>query len=125
MTSPHLFFAQLDLGQAHPLFTSPGGWTWKSFILPGTLVLLTLVLVCWAAFLRKRPRQHSHHHHHHHHRSSGKSESPGADAGQSQDGERRRRRRRRRREHRPRNPTLAETGGLPPMRTDKPAEPLP
>ena len=28
------------------------------------------------------------------------------------------RRRRRRRHHRPRNPTLAETGGLPPMRGD-------
>ena len=30
------------------------------------------------------------------------------------------RHRRRRREHRPRNPTLAETGGLPPIRADKP-----
>jgi hypothetical protein len=30
------------------------------------------------------------------------------------------RHRRRRHEHRPRNPTLAETGGLPPIRTEKP-----
>jgi hypothetical protein len=36
---------------------------------------------------------------------------------------RRRRRRRRRREHRPRNPTLAETGGLPPIRTEAPPGP--
>ncbi len=32
---------------------------------------------------------------------------------------------RRRREHRPRNPTLAETGGLPPVRKDDPAPPTP
>jgi FtsZ-interacting cell division protein ZipA len=32
---------------------------------------------------------------------------------------------RRRREHRPRNPTLAETGGLPPIRTDAPPPPNP
>ena len=35
----------------------------------------------------------------------------------------RRRREHRRREHRPRNPTLAETGGLPPLRSDHPLEP--
>jgi hypothetical protein len=33
-----------------------------------------------------------------------------------------RRRRRRRREHRPRNPTLAETGGLPPVRNQPPRD---
>jgi hypothetical protein len=31
---------------------------------------------------------------------------------------------RHRREHRPRNPTLAETGGLPPLRSDAPLETL-
>ena len=34
---------------------------------------------------------------------------------------RHRRRRRRRRDHAPRNPTLAETGGLPPSRPDSPS----
>jgi hypothetical protein len=33
--------------------------------------------------------------------------------------------RRRRREHRQRNPTLAETRGLPPMRAERPPEPFP
>jgi hypothetical protein len=33
----------------------------------------------------------------------------------------RRKLRRRRRDHRPRNPTLAETGGLPPIRPDGPS----
>jgi hypothetical protein len=40
-------------------------------------------------------------------------------------GDRRKRRHRRRREHRPRNPTLAETGGLPPVRTGRPPDPYP
>ena len=35
-----------------------------------------------------------------------------------------RKRHRRRHEHRPRNPTRAETGGLPPARTDNPANRL-
>jgi hypothetical protein len=122
MTSPHLFLAQLDLGQPRPPWD---GLTLKSLMMPGALGLVTLLLLCWAAFFRKRRRQHSHRHHHHHPRSSGQFESSGADAGQGQEGQRKRRRRRRRREHRPRNPTLAETGGLPPVRTDKPAEPLP
>jgi hypothetical protein len=34
----------------------------------------------------------------------------------------RRKWRRRRRDHRPRNPTLAETGGLPPIRQPRPPE---
>jgi hypothetical protein len=34
-----------------------------------------------------------------------------------------RRRRKRLREHRPRNPTLAEAGGLPPLRDDPPKPP--
>ncbi len=36
--------------------------------------------------------------------------------------DKRERKRRRRREHRPRNPTLAETGGLPPIRTERPPD---
>jgi hypothetical protein len=45
-------------------------------------------------------------------------------AASSQGGRRRRKWHRRRREHRPRNPTLAETGGLPPIRSeDQPPAP--
>ena len=39
--------------------------------------------------------------------------------------QRKRKRRRRRREHRPRNPTLAQTGGLPPVRSENSAGPTP
>jgi len=78
-----------------------------------------LVLLLWARFLRRRPRQH---------RSHGSSRreraveaDPGASGEEGQEavddgGRKRRRRRAARREHRPRNPTLAETGGLPPSR---------
>ena len=39
--------------------------------------------------------------------------------------EKRRRRRRSHHRHRPRNPTLAETGGLPPIRPEDPPEAKP
>ena len=92
-------------------------------ILLGAVSIVTLAVFIWAAYIRKGPRRHSHHHHHHSHSSSASPpESPDVGA----NGEKRyRRKRRRRREHRPRNPTLAETGGLPPVRTEHPPEPLP
>ena len=83
----------------------------------------------WAVYFRKRPRDgsshpHSRHHHHHHHQSAQES-APAGNGADAVNGEsKRRRRRRRRREHRPRNPTLAETGGLPPIRTEQPPDRL-
>lgn len=80
---------------------------------------LMIVLLIWAKYFRKTSRHHTgprvshrviegeisggeggsrHHHHHHRHR-------------------------RHRRDHRPRNPTLAETGGLPPPRPQDQAPP--
>lgn len=96
------------------------------FIVLGAVALVSVALLVWAAFFRNRRRHHSHHHHHHHHDASAESLTPGTDGAPASDSpEPRRRRRRRRREHRPRNPTLAETGGLPPIRPDKPPEHLP
>lgn len=94
----------------------------------GAVSVVTLCIFIWAAYFRKRPRQHSHRRDHHHHRSQDKKQSEDLPTSveSEQDPERRyRRKRRRRREHRPRNPTLAETGGLPPLRTERPADPLP
>jgi type VI protein secretion system component VasK len=111
-----------------PTDVLPGAWHWMGLTLKELLMLLgavsvvTLCLFIWAAYFRKRPRQHSHRHHHH------QPEADGAPANleSEQDDERRyRKKRRRRREHRPRNPTLAETGGLPPLRTERPVDPLP
>jgi hypothetical protein len=91
----------------------------------GAVALVTLLLFLWAVYVRKKPHRHSHHHHHH---SPDPEEASASsiDSDSEVSGERRyRRKRRRRREHRPRNPTLAETGGLPPLRTEHPPDPLP
>jgi hypothetical protein len=102
-----------------------GGWKMDHasrdfFIISGALAVLTLILLAWAAFVRKRKRtqstgrsrRHSH------------SPSPSVVETENLDESRhpRRKWRRRRREHRPRNPTLAETGGLPPIRPEEPGD---
>ena len=90
-------------------------------LLLGALFGLTLLLVIWAKYLRreKRPRRRS---------SSAKDHelvpvvkaNEEEDEEEDEDGEpgtnHRRKFRKRRRDHRGRNPTLAETGGLPPLR---------
>jgi hypothetical protein len=89
----------------------------------GAIGLVTLLVLLWAIFLRKsRRRRHSHHHSHEH--SSRPTEAPegpneDADLSPAQDRCNPRRERRRRRS---RNPTLAETGGLPPVRPDDPPD---
>ena len=95
-------------------------------IILGAIGLVTLLVLVWAAFIRrKRRRRHSHHHHHH--QSDRPAELPAAS--QKEDvaapPEKRRRRRHSRHRHRPRNPTLAETGGLPPIRSENPPESRP
>jgi FtsZ-interacting cell division protein ZipA len=101
-------------------------------IILGAVALVALLALVWAAFFRKpRRHRHSHHHHHHHHHRHHHSDEPSerpiapneADASVPQE----RRRRRRRSHHRPRplNPTLAETGGLPPIRPEDPPEAAP
>ncbi len=78
-------------------------------VVMGIGLILMLALAVWAKFIRKPSGQQS---------SKGdKNRSvPDVSALSSEDSEsqrRRKKRRRRRRDHRPRNPTLAETGGLP------------
>jgi hypothetical protein len=81
-------------------------------LIVGALLILALVLYLWIYLARRDRRRHrSRHgnlvlaeaadHHHHHHR----------------------RRRRSRSDALPRNPTLQETGGLPPPREDESEEP--
>lgn len=74
-----------------------------SGILPVALVVLGVLaaLLLWAVFLRRSPRGP---------RDRVLSDDPPRSG--------RRRRRHRRRDHRPSNPTLAETGGLPPVKPD-------
>lgn len=119
----------------------------ESIVLFGAIGLVVLALLGWAYLYysnrrhgHRRHRHHRHHGHHHHRHDQPESERDGRDLAEasasgeeslrddaSESGEhserRYRRRRHRRREHRPRNPTLAETGGLPPIRTDAPPGP--
>jgi|ERR1043166_1593082 hypothetical protein len=80
-----------------------------SLILVGLAVVLGLLLLAWATFIRKRRRPGS--------SPSRRHTLPGIFENAARRHSRRKKRRRNRvREHRPRNPTLADTGGLPPPR---------
>ena len=92
----------------------------------GAIGLVTLLALIWAIFLRKRRRRrHSHHHAHRH--ESPPTETPAApnDEDATAPPQKRRKWRRSHRKHHQRNPTLAETGGLPPVRPDSPPETQP
>jgi hypothetical protein len=72
--------------------------------------VVTLLVIIWAIFIRKRPDD-----------SSRRYSYPSRDSDKdntSESGAKASRRSRRRRKRRSLNPTLAETGGLPPIRAD-------
>lgn len=83
-------------------------------LLIAALALISLLALGWALIIRKPGRRH-----HRHHRQKARAHTPAT----GQDPPRRRWHRRRRQDHRPRNPTLAETGGLPPVRSGPPLDP--
>lgn len=105
MTFPiQILSASLPDGTPLPKNLAPGAQHSLQGFFPIVLivVLVILGLLVWAVFIRRRPKS----------RKRGvildeSTASEGESSGK-------RRRRRRRREHRSRNPTRAETGGLPP-----------
>ena len=150
-----LLAADMELGikgaAGTPLDKGAGLVLGDVLLVLGAVLAVSLALVVWAKYLR-RSKHHSHHHHHHNRRSgedlapvarptpavapAGESspnpsfppsEEAAADSDDStsRHHHRHQRRRIRRREHRPRNPTLAETGGLPPMRNPETPPPSP
>lgn len=122
MSNFPLLLAAVDSEDFAGAWHNPSGSTKQYLVMLGAMAVVAAALLIWAAYFRKR-RRHSHHHHHHHH-SSTPASGPVPNATESISNQHKRRRRRRR-EHRPRNPTLAETGGLPPIRLDKPSGPVP
>ena len=98
-----------------------GFWTnrmtagaWDGLMLLGALLLVVLLVLIWAVFLRQRR-----HRHRSRHRRSGEVAVPIPSAAESRkEPFSLRRRKRRHSEYLSRNPTLAETGGLPPLRQD-------
>ena len=92
------------------------------FILLGVILLVVLIVLFWAYAIRKRKNPMRKHHHHH---RKGVREQFKQNAGDIKELIRQRRHGHHH-EQRPLNPTLAQTGGLPPLReTDKPSQPPP
>ena len=116
MTRFVLLLAQLEglnpLGPMPPV-SKTTGLVFRDMALIGAAVLgLSLLLILWARRYARRSKRHRHEH---------RSESrPVGDEESSTRHHHRHRHRRRRRRHSPAergsNPTLAETGGLPPIR---------
>lgn len=91
----------------------------ENLIIFGALLLVSLLLLGWALLSRKKRRRAARREERRHRRSTFQN----ARKGVSEIKELVRDHSRRRRQHRPRNPTLAETGGLPPLRRDEPPPP--
>lgn len=111
----------LLLGQLMPGKPAPISPAWWDFLLVGGVALgLALVVFALVAFTRRsskhrsrsrRPEILKHTAEHLREREAGASFDEDKETNDD-----RRRRKRRRRDHRPRNPSLAEAGGLPPER---------
>ena len=113
MTPPSFFFAQIETLINQPVQKSVSTTVRDTFIIIGCALVLAAVLFGATYLYRKRKP-----HHHHHHYPDPK---PLEDSEESAPSRRKSRRRRRKPDHpdkRPRNPTLSETGGLPPMRQE-------
>lgn len=126
MSGFHLILAQTDgvrdlLGQ--PPRGSGGFDATDTLIILAFIFLLAVALFSWAYFIRKRPEERlgaraltrtSHRRSRH---AEDRSETRSSHRGRT-----RRRRRHRSEEHGRRNPTLGETGGLPPPRPEEPED---
>ena len=97
----------------------------EHLIVFGAMAAVILAVLVWAVFFRKRRRRRIRVSHSHSGHDSGGFSAPLPGQSANVANRRHHHRRKRRREHRPRNPTLAETSGLPPLRTDNPPEPFP
>ena len=110
MTSPSAFFAQIETLINAPVQKSISTTLRDTLIIVGCALVLGAILFAGAFYFRKRR---SHHHHQYPAAVTLPEEAPTS--------RRKSRRRRRRPDHpdkRPRNPSLNETGGLPPLRSE-------
>jgi FtsZ-interacting cell division protein ZipA len=125
MRTAPFFLADAYGGTIMASWRSQGSAVRGIILVVGAIGLVMLLVLTWAVFFRKRRRRRKYHHEHHH--SSRPDEVPEVlkDEEFPSPHERRRHRRHSRHKHRPRNPTLAETGGLPPIRPQGPPEPQP
>jgi FtsZ-interacting cell division protein ZipA len=104
-----------------PLTGPSSPWLRETMIVVGAVLLVAVGLLLWASVAYKRRRRRSSSHRQHHEKKlAGNASAENAETERSSHSHRRRKRRR---EHRPRNPTLAETGGLPPIRPEGSSNP--
>jgi hypothetical protein len=95
------------------------------FAMFGALTLAVVLATIWAVRYSKKKKQRKNRHHHYSHTKTG-SVGAGARAEPSAEARTRKKWRKPRRSHRPLNPTLAQTGGLPPLRDENtPLPPMP
>jgi hypothetical protein len=90
----------------------------QTSIVVGSLLVVTGLIAGWVIFFRKKRR---HRHEHHWKNRDAQSAAAAGNSGTASSAENRKDRRRRR----PRNPTLAETRGLPPVRDRQSNRPPP
>ena len=122
MTEYFALLAQLDglnpLNPTAPVSRNTGLVVKDFLVIIATGLALGLLLLFWARYYVRKTRRR----HHHERQPLAHSVSTGSDPG-DEEPHHHSRRRRRRREHRPRNPTLAETGGMPATRTEPSSNP--
>ena len=118
-----VLFAQLEgLNPLNPTVpvTRITGLVFKDvFVIIVTGLALGMLLLVWAKHYVKSKKRH------HHNRKAVSHSLPVASDPEDEEvpHHQSRRRRKRRREHRPRNPTLAETGGMPTTKTEPSSHP--
>src|SRR5262245_1137951 len=107
------FLAQIDASDSLVPDLHKGGLSRSGLtVLLAACGIVTFFILCWAIFIRKRPDDSSRRY------SYPSRDSKGNNGENTGGGAQTGRRGRRRRKRRSRNPTLAETGGLPPIRSD-------
>jgi hypothetical protein len=91
----------------------------------GALALAVIIASIWAVLYSQKKKRRKHRHHQHSQSRTGPAGAPeSADA--TAEIKKRKKWRKPRRAHRPLNPTLAQTGGLPPIRDENtPLPPMP
>ena len=103
-----MIFLAADILATLRHWVTNGSGSFQSLIFWSVLVLIAFGVFAWAVMFRQQDRPHRHHHRHHDSPDQKKSGRGG----------------KRRRKHRPMNPTLAETGGLPEPRDGKNQPPV-
>ena len=106
--TPILAAADLEI-ELGPTSTVSGRVASDMVLIVGLAVLLFVTVIVWAVFIRG-PRKHPSED------NSPRLNTPKATVSEDGTERRRKKKRTRRRDHRQRNPTLSQTGGLPPPR---------